>query len=102
MTAAGIERGLREQGKDELAEQVSSADVIGPVHAEVFIAEGGMLRRMRLVMATLVDGRTVTTTVREDLSDFGVKPTVVVPDDSRVLDLSPLLEAKLNELGQAG
>lgn len=101
LTAAGIEQGLRAQGKDELAEQVGAADIVGPVHAEVFISRGGMLRRMRLQMTALAEGQRVTTTLREDLSDFGIKPTVVVPDDSQVYDLSPLLEEKLDQLGEA-
>jgi hypothetical protein len=102
MSAAGIEKGLRAEGKDELAEQVGAAEFVGPVHAEVFVSADGMLRRMRLVMTMVAGGQMVTTTVREDFSDFGIKPTIVVPADSQVYDLSPLLEAKLDESGQAG
>jgi hypothetical protein len=104
MTAAGIVNGLRSQGKDELAEQVesSAAEMVGPVHAEVFVTKAGMLRRMQLVSATLADGHAVTTTIQADLFDFGIKPDVRIPEDSQVLDISPLLESKLDELGQAG
>lgn len=103
MTAAGIVDGLRAQGKDELAEQVerSAAEMVGPAHAEVFITKAGMLRRMRLVSATVSDGHAVTTTIQADLFDFGIKPDVQTPEDSQVLDISPLLEHKLDELGQA-
>lgn len=104
MTAAGIVDGLRAQGKDELAEQVerSAAEMVGPVHAEVFITRAGLLRRMRLVSATVSDGHAVTTTIQADLFDFGIEPDVQIPEDSQVLDISPLLEHKLDELGQAG
>jgi hypothetical protein len=103
MTAAGIVDGLRSQGKDELAEQVesSAAEMVGPVHAEVFVTKAEMLRRMQLVSATLAGGHAVTTTIQADLFDFGIEPDVQIPDDSTVLDISPLLEHKLDELGQA-
>lgn len=103
MTAAGIVDGLRSEGKDELADQVerSAAEMAGPIHAEVFITKAGLLRRMQMVSTTLSDGQPVTTTIRADLFDFGITPNIYVPDDSQVLDLSPLLEEKLDELGQA-
>lgn len=104
MTAAGIVSGLRAEGKDELAEGVesSAAEIVGPVRAEVFITEAGMLRRMRLLSTALADGETATTTIRMDFSDFGIKPPIAVPDDSQVYDLSPLLEEKLDGLGETG
>jgi hypothetical protein len=71
------------------------------MHAEVFIDRDGMLRRIHTVATVVAEGKAVTTDTRMDLFDFGIEPDVQVPDDSRVLDITPLLEAKLDGLGQA-
>jgi hypothetical protein len=103
MTPTGITQGLRAEGKDELAEQVErgAAEMVGPLRGEVFITSGGMLRRMRMASTSVVDGKTVATMIQMTFSDFGIKPPIAVPDDSQVYDLSPLLEERLDELGQA-
>lgn len=100
MSAAGIVQSLHEQGKDELAEQFEQAQgqIVGPIHAEVFITPGGMLRRMRTLTTVLADGKPVTTEMRADLFDYGIHPVIQVPDDSQVLDLGPELEEKLGQL----
>lgn len=100
MLPEGIVQSLHEQGKDELAEQFeqAQAQILGPVHAEVFITSGGMLRRMRTLTTVLADGKPVTTEMRADLFDYGIHPVIQVPDDSQVLDLSPELEEKLGQL----
>jgi hypothetical protein len=59
------------------------------------------LRRMRLVSTEAPEGKRVTVVMRVDLFDFGIEPNIEEPDDSRVYDLSPLLEEKLEALGQA-
>jgi hypothetical protein len=102
-TPAEIVEALRSQGKDELAEEFEhvAPQLLGPLRYEVFIAPDGMLHRMRMTSAILSNGDKVTTKVQMDFSDFGIKPNVQVPDDSRVYDLSPLLEEKLDALGQA-
>lgn len=104
MTPAGLVEGLRAQGKDELAEQVEKVEsrMVGPVRAEVFITPGGMLRRMRTLAAEQINGKVITTEIRADLFDFGIRPDIQVPDDSRVLDLGSELKEKLEALGQAG
>ncbi len=101
LSAAAIEQGLRAQGKDELASRVAAAPILGPLRAEVFVTKAGLLRRMRFEMSVLAEGKQVTTKVREDFSHFGIKPRIYVPDDSQVYDLSPLLEEKLNALGES-
>jgi hypothetical protein len=103
MTAPEIEEALRSQGKDELAEQLesSAAQMTGPSHSEVFIDQGGMLRRMRITTTVVAEGKAVTTEIRADLFDFGIHPQIQVPDDSQVLDLGPELEEQLQALGQA-
>jgi len=100
MTPAGLVEGLRQQGKDELAEQMEQlqARMVGPLHSEVFITPGGMLRRMRTQATEVIDGKTITTEVLFDFFDYGIKPNIVVPDDSQVYDLSPELEERLGQL----
>jgi len=99
-TAAELTETLRSQGKDELAETLegSSAQIVGPVHSEVFIDQHGDIRRMQVVSTTTSNGKTVTTKMQADLSDFGIKPNIVIPDDSRVYDITSQLE---EQLGQA-
>jgi len=93
---------LRSEGKDELAEQLESpsVQVVGPVRGEVFIDRHGLLRRVRTLATVSANGTTVTTAVRMDLFDFGVKPDIQIPDDSQTFDMTPVLEEKMNALGQ--
>jgi hypothetical protein len=102
MSGTQVVEGLRAQGKDELAEQIeqTQSQIVGPVHAEVFITPAGMLRRMRTVTTVLSDGKPVTTEVRADLFDYGIHPDIQIPDDSQVLDLDPKLEEQMQGLGQ--
>jgi hypothetical protein len=102
-TPGEIADALRSQGKDELAEVVeqASSQTIGPVRSEVFIDQDGVVRRMRVTSTTAADGKTATTKMRMDFSDFGIKPNIVIPDDSRVYDLTPQIEEGLDQLGQA-
>jgi hypothetical protein len=103
MTPAALVRALRDQGKDELAEGIeqSRSQIVGPVHAQVFITPSGMLRRMRTVTTVLADGKAVTTEMRADLFDYGIQPDIQTPDDSQVLELGPEVEESLERLGQA-
>ena len=102
MSPEGIVQSLHEQGKDELAEQLEGSGtlIVGPVHAEVWITPGGMLRRMRTVTTVLAEGKPVTTELRADLFDYGIHPDIQIPDDSQVLDLGPELEEQMQGLGQ--
>ncbi|MGN6556825.1 MAG: hypothetical protein ACTHLH_02290 [Solirubrobacterales bacterium] len=103
-TSSEIIDSLRSEGKDELAEQAErvSSQIVGPVHYEVFIAPDGMLRRMRMEMTMSVNGRTVTSNMRMDFFDFGVKPEIQLPDDSRAYDMTQLLEERMDAVGEAG
>jgi len=102
-TPAQIVEVLRAEGKDELAEQFEGAasQLLGPVRFEVFVAPDGMLHRMRMTSTSLSNGERVTAKMRMNFFDFGVEPNIQIPDDSRVYDLSPLLEEKLDALGEA-
>jgi hypothetical protein len=93
---------LRAQGKTEIAEQLENGSVqlLGPVRAEAFIDRHGVLRRVRTLATVSTEGQTVTSDARMDFFDFGVEPDIQVPDDSQVYDLSPVLEEKLDGLGQ--
>lgn len=101
LSAAGVVASLRSQGKDELADQFEGVTLAGPMHTEVLVDRNGMLRRINTVATVVAEGKALTTDTRMDLFDFGIAPDVQVPDDSRVLDITPLLEAKLDALGQA-
>jgi hypothetical protein len=103
MTAAEIAEALHSQGKDELAEALeqASSQIVGPVRSEVLIDEDGVVRRMRSLSTAISDGKTVTTEMRMDFSGFGIEPNIVIPDDSRVYDITPQLEEGLDSLGQA-
>ncbi|MGN6587017.1 MAG: hypothetical protein ACTHKT_06020 [Solirubrobacterales bacterium] len=94
---------LRAEGKVETAEQLESAAVqlVGPVRVEAFIDGHQILRRVRTISTIAAAGKTATTAVQMDFFDFGIKPDIQVPDDSQVYDLTPLLEEKLDALGQA-
>ena len=102
MSPEGIVQSLHAQGKDELAEQIESAQTqfVGPIHAEVFITPGGMLRRMRTITTVLANGKPVTTDMRADLFDYGIHPAIQVPDDSQVLEFGPGLKEQMETLGQ--
>jgi hypothetical protein len=102
LSAGGVVASLRSQGKDELADQLEGVTLAGPMHAEVLVDRDGILRRIHTVATVVTEGKALTTDTRMDLFDFGIEPDVQVPDDSRVLDITPLLEAKLDALGQAG
>lgn len=103
LTATGIVEALRAEGKDELAEQFESvsSQLIGPVRSDVFIDREGMLRRIHTRSTALADGSAVTTDLWMDLFDLGVAPDVQVPEDSRVFDLTPMLEEQLQAFGEA-
>jgi hypothetical protein len=98
-TAAELTETLRSEGKDELAEAVEGASpqIVGPVQSEVFIAQSGVVRRLRVTTTTAEDGKTVTTRMRMDFSDFGIKPKIAIPDDSRVYDITSQLEEKFGQ-----
>jgi hypothetical protein len=68
------------------------------VRSEVFIDRQGVVRRMRMTSTSVADGKTVTTEMRMDFSDFGIEPNVLIPDESRVYDITPQLEEGLDRL----
>lgn len=76
-------------------------NVAGPIEAEAFVDEHGMLRRARTVATTTGDGAAVTMDMRMDLFDFGAEPPIQLPADSQVFDMTPLLEEGLDALGQS-
>jgi hypothetical protein len=101
ITAAGMVTALHSEGKDELAEEFETTPLAEPIQAEVFVDQHGMLRRMNTMTTAIADGKNVTAQVHMDLSDFGIRPHIQLPDDSQVLDLGPALEEQLGKLGQS-
>jgi hypothetical protein len=71
------------------------------VRIEAFIDGQGILRRVRTVSTIAGAGGTATTAAQMDFFDFGIKPNIQVPNDSQVYDVTPVLEEKLDALGQA-
>jgi hypothetical protein len=94
---------LRSEGKVETAEQLESAAVqlVGPIRIEAFIDGNGILRRVRTASTITMVGKMATTAAQMDFFDFGIKPDIQVPSDSQVYDVTPVLEEKLEALGQA-
>lgn len=93
---------LRAEGKTETAERLEDASVqlVEPLRAEAFIDGHGILRRACTDATISVGGQTVSTSVRMDFFDFGIEPDIKVPDDSHAYDMTPMLEEKMEGLGQ--
>lgn len=93
---------LRNEGKDELAEQYEKYATLmpGPVTGEAWIDAKGLLRRNRMVMQLPSEpGRPgLTMDMRMDLFDFGAHPQIAPPDDSQAFDATPLLEDQLDKI----
>jgi hypothetical protein len=93
---------LREEGKDELADlyEKYSTLVPAPPLVEVWIDSREIVRRNRMVMTIPVGpGQpTVQMDMRMDLFDVGTQPAIVLPDESRVFDATPALEAQLDAI----
>lgn len=103
LTAQGVLEALRAEGQDELAEvfEKVASQVVGPIKAEIFVDQQGMVRRMHTVTKVISKGTVVTTETHMDLFDFGAQPQIQVPDESRVFDMTPMMEEKLGALGQS-
>lgn len=101
MTATGIAKALRSEGKDELAEELENAQMAGPTRGEVFIDRHGMVRRMDTTATVISDGKNVTNEIHMDLFNFGIHPSIQIPDDSQVYDLSAMTKEQLEALGQS-
>ena len=93
---------LRAEGKEELAADFEELadDVVGPIRTEVAVDAKGMVRRVHTVMTTISPEGSVKMDLRIDLFDFGAQPDIQLPDSSKVFDMTPLLEARLEEPGQ--
>lgn len=93
---------LREEGKDEIADQYEKYDTLltTPPLVEGWVDTAGVLRRMRMVMAMpAAPGQpTVTMDMRMELFDLGARPEIVLPDDSRVFDATPFLREQLDSI----
>jgi hypothetical protein len=93
---------LKEEGKDELAEEYEKLAVLmpNPVVSEASIDRHGMVRRMREIMTMPSDSGKppVTMDIRMDLFDFNAHPDIQMPDSSEVFDATPFLKEKLDSV----
>lgn len=95
---------LREEGKDDLAEQYEKYATLMPTPplVEAWIDSHGIVRRNRMVMTmpTAPGEPSLQMDMQMDLYDFGAEPDIFVPDDSQVFDMTPVLEAQMDALGE--
>jgi len=91
---------LRDEGKDELADQIVKAGdaVAAPPLVEAWVDDEGILRRMRMVMtfSTAPGQPSVTMDMQMNLFDIGAGPAIAVPDESRVFDATELVQQQLD------
>ncbi|HEU4739942.1 MAG TPA: hypothetical protein VFS54_12805 [Solirubrobacterales bacterium] len=95
---------LREEGKDDLAEQYEEYATLMPTPplVEVWIDSQGIVRRNRMVMTmpTEPGQPSLQMDMRMDLYDFGAQPAIQLPDDSAVFDMTPVVEEQLDALAE--
>lgn len=95
---------LREEGKDDLAEQYEKYATLMPTPplVEAWIDAQGIVRRNRMVMTmpTEPGQPSLRMDMRMDLYDFGAQPEIQLPDDSAVFDMTPLVEAQLEAMDE--
>jgi hypothetical protein len=93
---------LREDGKPTGAREYEQlAKVVpAPIPVEAWLDDGGLVRRMRMVMD--IPTAAGTPTVKMDLTmeffDFGIAPKVDLPPASETFDSTPLARAQLHLL----
>jgi hypothetical protein len=91
---------LREEGKDDLAEQYEKWYALNPSSplVEAWIDAKDVLRRFRMVMTLPTEpGKpSMTTEMTMDFFDFGARPQIVLPDSDRVFDATPIFEQELD------
>lgn len=89
---AAAER-LRDQGEDEIADQLENSGVSSPV--DVWIDRKGMVRRMDMTVAFPAAGTSASMAMSMTFSHFGIKPRITLPAESEVFDASSLTEDAL-------
>jgi hypothetical protein len=94
---------LRAHGEDELAEKCEklASQVVGPVRAVALIDGKGLVRSVRVRMTSTASGTPETIESLTEFFDFGAQPDIVVPPESRVFDMTPVMEQQREALGQS-
>jgi hypothetical protein len=91
---------LREEGKDDLADQYEKYYALNPSSplVEAWIDAKDVLRRFRMVMTLPTEpGKpAMTTEMTMELFDFGARPQIVLPDSDQVFDATPTLQQELD------
>jgi hypothetical protein len=92
---------LRSDGEDELAEKCEklASQVVGPVRAVALIDGKGLVRSVRVRMTSTASGTPETIESLTEFFDFGAQPNILVPPESRVFDMTPVMEQQ-QALGQ--
>lgn len=100
---AAIVAELRAKGENELADKCEglASQVVGPVQAEAFVDDKGLLRRIHIRMTSTTSGFPETIDTRMDFFNFGSDPQIQAPPDDQVFDMTPLLEQQQEALGQS-
>jgi hypothetical protein len=94
---------LRSEGQDELAESCErfAQEAVGPVRAEAFVDDEGLLRRIGIEMTTIAEGPAETADMTMDFFDFGAHPDVQPPPSSEVFDMTHALEGQQETFGRS-
>jgi hypothetical protein len=103
VTMAGFAAQLRTEGNEDLAVHFEefASEVPGSIRTEVWVDSKGVARRVHTVVTSLSEEGPVKMDLRMDLFDFGLQPDIQLPDSSKVFDMTPLLEERLDAPGEA-
>jgi hypothetical protein len=101
LTAEDMVEALRQEGKDELAEQFEHITLTGPAVTEAFVDRAGMVRRIHTTVSVVSEGKAIASDTVMNFSDFGIHPDIQLPDDSQVYELPPAMAEKIGQLDQA-
>lgn len=93
---------LREEGKRRASRHLTKLAELtpSPATAEAWVDAGGLLRRMRIVMALPEESGQPTgeMDMQMEFFDFGIAPAIDLPKQSQVFDTTPLVRADLDLL----
>jgi hypothetical protein len=93
---------LREEGKPTGAHEYEqlAKTMPAPIPVEAWLDDGGLIRRMRMVMdlPTTAGALTVKMDLTMEFFDFGIAPKVDLPSASETFDATPLARAQLHLL----
>ncbi len=98
----GLVRKMRKDGQVASAQALENSlgKTADSIPVEVWIDDEGIVRRLREVPTLQTGGNDdLSMDIRIDFHDFGVEPDISVPPPDEVLDLTPLVRARLGAVG---